>query len=343
MADYFKYIEQLSGRLESAKNIVIICHVNPDGDAVGSQLALYHFLLSKGKKASMISPNNLQDFLTWMDGVEEICIYTRNRKDCNEMIASADLVIMVDFNQSNRLGEAENAVLKSKAYKVIIDHHLDPGSFTDLMISDTSRCSTSELIHILVTGINKGHFVNRSYAEVIYVGIITDTGNFEHGSFTGETFRIIADLLDAGIDRERIYNLVFNNFSADRMKLKGLSLNERMVVLPELHTAYIVLSKSDLENYNYRKGDTEGFVNMPLSISGIRFSALLMEKKDHIKLSFRSKGTFPVNEFAQKYFSGGGHRNASGGEYRDTLDNTVSFFLAALDKESGSLRASEQK
>jgi phosphoesterase RecJ-like protein len=174
--------------------------------------------------------------------------------------------------------------------------------------------------------------MNRSYAEALYVGIITDTGNFEHGSYTSRTFRIVADLLDSGIKKETIINLIYNNFSSDRIRLQGFALNQRMVVLPEFRTAYIYLSKNDLKEYNHVKGDTEGFVNMPLSIKGINFSALFIEKDNFIKLSFRSKGKFPSNEFAFKYFSGGGHLNASGGEFSDTLENTIAYFLKVLEE-----------
>jgi phosphoesterase RecJ-like protein len=175
-----------------------------------------------------------------------------------------------------------------------------------------------------------GLVISRQYAEALYVGIITDTGNFEHGSYTSRTFRIVADLLESGLDKFRIMNLIYNNFSSDRIRLQGYALNKRMVVLPEYKTAYIFLTKDDLREYNHVKGDTEGFVNMPLSIKGIHFSALFIEKDGFIKISFRSKGQFPSNEFSSQYFNGGGHLNASGGEYYDTLDNTIAFFLKVL-------------
>ena len=313
---------------------MLVCHINPDGDAVGSQLALYHYLKSKGKNVEMISPNNLQEFLKWMDGVEKIKIFIKDRSGCKKIISLSDLIIMVDFNQSNRLGEAEDAVLASKAYKIIIDHHLDSNPFVDLIISDTTKCSTSELLHLLLTEINNGIFINNSYAEAVYVGIVTDTGNFEHGSYTGNTFRIIADLLDMGLDKERIFNLVFNNFTESRMRLKGFALNERMTILPDYRTSYIYLTKSDLKKFKYVKGDTEGFVNMPLSIKEIDISVLLVEKEGFVKLSFRSKGDFSVSDFAKKYFGGGGHKNAAGGEYFDSLGNTINYFLESLKTES---------
>lgn len=334
MFDLSKYTKELSKDLLQADNILLVCHINPDGDAVGSQLALYHYLISKGKNPGMISPNYLQKFLEWMDGVDKINVFIRDRKTCKDLIYKADLIIMVDFNQTNRLGEAEDYILKSKAKKVIIDHHLNSSSLADLIICDPSKCSTSELLYELISGINNGAFLNKAYSEAIYVGIITDTGNFEHGSYTGNTFRVIADLLETGIDKNSIYNLIFNNFSADRMRLQGFALNERMIILPEYHTAYIVLTREDLLRYNYNKGDTEGFVNLPLSINGVDFSALFIEKDGFIKLSFRSKGNFSVNEFAEKHFSGGGHLNAAGGEYYDSLETTIKYFLEVLKKNA---------
>jgi phosphoesterase RecJ-like protein len=181
-------------------------------------------------------------------------------------------------------------------------------------------------------------FDDKSYSEDIYVGIVTDTGNFEYGAYTGRTLRITADLLESGIDRGKILNVVYNNFSADRMRLLGLALNQRMTVLNEYRTAYIYLTKKDMSDFNHIKGDTEGFVNLPLSIKGINFSVLFVEKDNFVKLSFRSKGNFPVNEFASKYFSGGGHLNASGGEYYDTLENTIKYFMKVLDENQKLLK-----
>jgi bifunctional oligoribonuclease and PAP phosphatase NrnA len=332
--DLSQYTKELSKLFSSSDNILLISHINPDGDAIGSQLALYHFLKSKGRNVGMLTPNYLQEFLKWMDGAELINIFIRDRKLCRKLIKEADLIVLLDFNQPNRLGESEELVLASHAKKVIIDHHLDPAGFADLIISDPSKCSTSELVHELVSNINGVQFMNKRYAEALYVGIVTDTGNFEHGAYSSRTFRIVADLLDTGIEKVDILNLIYNNFSADRIRLQGFALNKRMVVIPECKTAYIYLSKNDLLEYKHVKGDTEGFVNMPLSIKGIYFSALFIEKDNFIKISFRSKGKFPSNEIASEYFSGGGHLNASGGEYTDSLENTIDYFLKVLKENT---------
>lgn len=327
MLNISKYTKLLTNFISPAENILLICHINPDGDAIGSMLAFYDYLLSTGKKARMISPNNLQEFLCWMKGTEQISIFTKNRNKSKKIIEESDLIIMFDFNHTNRLGEAEKYVLNSPSKKVIIDHHLNGEDFADLAISESSYCSTAELVYQLVRNLNGGVYLNEMFAEAIYVGIITDTGNFAYGTYTGNTLRIIADLLDFGLDKARIINLVYNTFSADRLRLQGFTLDQRMVILPEYNTAYIYLSKEDLDKYKYLKGDTDGFVNIPLAINGINFATLMMEKDGFIKLSFRSKGQFDVNKFAEKYFSGGGHKNASGGEYKDNLQNTIKHFV----------------
>lgn len=334
MINTAKYTKQLSQLIDSSDNILLICHINPDGDAVGSQLALYHYLRARSKNVSMMSPNYLQEFLKWMPGTDLINIFIKRRKECLALVEKADLIIMIDFNQPGRLGEAEKRVTNSKAKKVIIDHHLDPVEFADLIISDPSKCSTAELVYELVSLMDGKPFTDKIFSECVYVGIITDTGNFDHGAFTSKTFRIVADLMELGIDREQVMNVVYNNFSADRMRLLGLALNKRMVVLPELKTAYLYLTRQDLADYNHVKGDTEGFVNLPLSIKNIVFSVLFIEKENFVKISFRSKGNFPVNTFAAKYFSGGGHFNASGGEYYDSLENTIDYFIRVLKDNS---------
>ena len=334
MLDLSQYTKELSKLFSTSENILLVCHINPDGDAIGSLLALYHYLKLKGRNVSMIAPNNLQEFLKWLDGVDQINIFVHDRLKCKKLIEEADLIVLLDFNQPSRLGEAENYITSSTAPKVLIDHHLNPVNFASLIITDPSKCSTAELVNELIREIEGDQFINKSYAEALYVGIVTDTGNFEYGAYTGSTFRIVAEILDAGIEKNKILDLIYNNFSADRMRMQGFALNERMVVIPEYRTAYIVLSKNDLDRYNHVKGDTEGFVNLPLSIKGISFSTLFIEKDKFVKLSFRSKGDFPSNEFAAKYFSGGGHLNASGGEYTGSLEQAVAYFLRVLKEDN---------
>lgn len=330
MTDLSKYSKILSEQFLNSRNILLISHINPDGDSIGSQLALYHYLKTMDKCADMISPNNLQEFLKWMEGSDRINVFIRKREKCKHIIEKADLIIMVDFNQPDRLGEMEDLVTRSTAVKVIIDHHLNPRGFGNIEISDPDFSSTAELVHELITRINGVPFFSKPYSEALYVGIVTDTGNFEYGNYTGLTLRIVADLIERGVEKDKILNLIYNNFSENRLRLQGFALNERMVVLPEYKTAYIWLTKADLTAYKYVKGDTEGFVNLPLSIKGIIFAVFFVEKDGFVKLSFRSKGRFPTNEFASQFFSGGGHLNASGGEYRDTIENSIEYFLKVL-------------
>jgi bifunctional oligoribonuclease and PAP phosphatase NrnA len=335
--DLSKYTKELSKYFSTSENILLVCHINPDGDAIGSQIALYHYLISKGRNVKMLSPNNLQEFLMWLDGSEFINVYIRDRKKAQQIISEADLIVMLDFNQPGRLGEAENVIMSATAKKIIIDHHLGSADFADLFISDSSMSSTAELVYELIIQIEGEPFISISFAEALYVGIITDTGNFEHGSYTGRTLRIVADFIDAGIKKNEILNLIYNNFSSGRMMLLGYALNQKMTVLPEYKTAFISLSKDDLSRYQHEKGDTEGFVNLPLSIRGIVFSALFIEKENFVKISFRSIGSFPTNEFAAEYFSGGGHLNASGGEIYASLDDTITYFLKVLHENKWKL------
>ena len=330
MIDLGKYIKKLEESIASSDNILLVCHVNPDGDAIGSMLALYQFLSSRGKSVEMLSPNYLQDFLLWMQDADRINVFLRNRKKARRIIEAANLIIFLDFNQKSRMGEAERFLMMSGAFKILIDHHVDPQDFADMVISEPALCSTAELIHRLVISMNGASFSSPAYDEAVYVGIITDTGNFEHGTYTGDTMRIIAGLIDAGVDKGKVFDNVYNNFTVNRMRLQGLALHSRLTVIEGYPVAYIWLTKKDLELFGYSKGDTEGFVNMPLSVRGISVSALFVEKDGFIKVSLRSKGSFSVNDFAVKYFNGGGHVNAAGGEFYEPLDKTCIYFEKSI-------------
>jgi phosphoesterase RecJ-like protein len=209
---------------------------------------------------------------------------------------------------------------------IMVDHHPDPADLAEYSILDTKASSTAELVYRLICDLGGQDLVERAIAECLFVGIMTDTGCFSYNSSNPETYRIIAELLKKDIDKDRIYSLVYDNYSTDRMRLLGYSLKDKMVVLPELRTAYISLKKEDLRTYSHKTGDTEGFVNYPFTIRDIRISALFLEREDHIKISFRSKGNFRINKFAQKYFNGGGHMNAAGGEYFGSMEDTLSRF-----------------
>ncbi len=330
MPEFGKYTKELKKLIDEADHILLICHINPDGDAIGAMLAMRSWINSRGKDAGMLSPNALQKFLLWMNDVDRVVDFHHNPDTGSELINNADLIIMVDFNAASRMGKAEQLVISSKAKKVMIDHHPDPSAFADLVVSDVSRSSTSELVYFLVNGMEGSEFNNSDFITAVYVGIITDTGNFEHGYYTGDTMRIVGHLLDMGVDKERIFNHIFSNFSADRIRLKGFALHSRMVVHPELHTAYIWLTKEDLDRFHHVKGDTEGFANALLTMNGIVLSVLFIERTGFVKMSLRSKGRFNANELSRKCFNGGGHRNAAGGEMKGTIHEVVNHFENTL-------------
>ncbi len=325
-----KYIKELSEFLTASENISLVCHTNPDGDAIGSMLGLYHYLTQKGKDCHMVSPSPLPEFLLWIKGADEIIVYSDNREEAEKQFRKSDLLVMLDFNHPARLGRLKFIDDYSFERKILIDHHPGPEVKADLVISEPKFSSTAELVYDLITHIEGKDFIYKAFSDAIYVGMMTDTGNFSFGTYDGETLRIVSTMLDNGLKKGDITDLVYDNFTADRMRLKGFALSERMVVLPEFRTAYIYLSKEDLKRFNHKVGDTEGFVNMPLSIRNISVSVLFIEKDDHIKLSLRSKGDFSVNDFSRKYFKGGGHQNAAGGKSQLGLKESIKYFETLL-------------
>lgn len=325
-----KLTNKIIGYLSDNPCILLVTHINPDGDAIGSLLGLYHYFIQRGFKTHAIAPNNFPSFLRWLPGADKIVRFSREKEKASGMIEEADLFFNLDFNDPERLGKMNELVMRSDAVKILIDHHPDPKKFNHVEICETRVSSTAELIYLLLNQIETKPFLTREIAEALYTGIMTDTGCFSYNSSFGQTFRVTADLLESGIDKDRIFDRVYNNFSEERMKLTGFALNKKMVVLQKYHTAYIGLTRKELDQFNHIPGDTEGFVNMPLSIRGIRFSALFIEKKDHVKISFRSKGSFPVNRFAERHFKGGGHHNAAGGESAASLDETLQQFEVLL-------------
>jgi len=341
--EFGKYTKELKTLIDESDHILLICHINPDGDAIGAMLALRRWIMSGGKEADMISPNALQKFLLWMNDVDRIVDFHHNSAEGTRLIDEADLIIMVDFNATSRMGKAEPLVINSNARKVMIDHHPDPATFADLIISDVSRSSTSELVYFLVNGMEGSEFNDSEFITAVYVGIITDTGNFEHGYYTGDTMRTVGHLLDMGVDKERVFNHIFSNFSADRIRLKGFALHNRMVVHPDLHTAYVWLTREDLDSFNHVKGDTEGFANVLLTMNGIVLSVLFVERSGFVKMSLRSKGSFNANELSRKCFNGGGHRNAAGGEMKGTIQEVVTHFENTLPSFRTELEAAARE
>lgn len=325
-------VQQAKNWIDKSENIVIISHVNPDGDAIGSSLAMYHFLFSISKNVTVIVPDSIPPFLTWMSGSKEVLIYNKMKEEADEKLAKADLIMALDLNTINRVGRMADAVDLSPAKKILVDHHPNPGGFCQLVISHPEICSTAEMVFRLIC--RMGHFseINLPCAECIYVGMMTDTGAFTYNSNNTEVYVIIAELIKKGINKDAIYNNVYNTYSADRFRLMGLALNKKMKIYPEYKAALITLTNEEQTEYNFRKGDCEGFVNIPLSIDGIIFSAFFRQDDEKIRISFRSQGTFPVNKFSAENFNGGGHLNAAGGESLLSMEETIQKFESILPK-----------
>jgi phosphoesterase RecJ-like protein len=316
--------------LKDSCKIAILTHTNPDGDAIGSSIALALALRKKGFDAQVVIPDGLPDFLRWLPGIELSTTYAYKKEKATAIIHSADLIFCLDFNDPRRLNGIEELLKVSKAKKILLDHHQGPVIFTDLTISETWRGSVGEMVYLFLGEMFKGELLDRDIATCLYVAIMTDTGNFTYASSYPEIFHVVGELLKYGIEKDRIYSKVYDAFSEDRMRLQGYCMQEKMVVLPQYHTAYISLTDAELRRFNHRKGDTEGFVNIPFGIKGVLFSALFIEKKDLIRVSFRSRGSFPVNKVAAEHYRGGGHINASGGDSLLSMEDTLAEFESLL-------------
>jgi phosphoesterase RecJ-like protein len=324
--------------LATKPRILITTHANPDGDAIGSMLGLYLALKKEGYTVSAISPNEYPDFLSWMPGNEEVKDFTKNRSHARMLIREADVIFHLDYNEIKRSGEMAESLAASPAFKVMIDHHPNPQLETNLSISRTEASSTAELIYEFLSELFPQPF-NKEICECIYTGIMTDTGCFSYSSSRPRLFEIVSKLLEFGIAKDDISRNVFDNYSESRMRLLGYCLNEKMQVLPQYNTAFMSLSLEEQLRFNFTTGDSEGFVNYPLSIKGIRFTALFVERKDRVKISFRSRGSFPANAFSKEHFGGGGHLNAAGGESFLSLSETIQKFLALLPNYSEMLNS----
>ena len=323
-------ITKVKKAIDNVDKIVIVAHVGPDGDAVGSSLALWHYLMTIDKEPVVIVPNSFPAFLAWMPGAECILDYEHSKEISDEMIASAELIFTLDFNTASRMGDMADAILNAKVDKILVDHHLHPDTYAKVKISYPEISSTSEIIFRLICRMGDFTMINLACAECIYTGMMTDTGSFTYNSNNHEIYTIIAELVKIGIDKDDIYKKIFNTYSVDRIRLMGYCLFHKMKVYHEYRTALITLTLKELSQFNYVNGDSEGFVNIPLSIAGIDFSVFMREDTDKIKISFRSQGTFPSNKVAADLFNGGGHLNASGGESYSSLDEAVKKFEDAL-------------
>lgn len=323
-------IERVKQQLAVSRKIVIVTHHKPDGDAMGASLALNDYLKSNRHNVSVIVPSDYPDFLKWLPGDDGVVNFEKSVSKAESLIADAEIIFVLDFNEPGRVENMEPALRKSGAFKIMIDHHLKPDSFCNLTFSYTEASSTCELVYRFVKAIDDGYKLTLAFSENIYVGIMTDTGSFRFSSTTGDVHRIIADLLDAGVKPHHIHEAVYDNFSFNRTRFLGYCLSEKLTVLNDFNTAYIAVSKKELDQYQHQTGDTEGIVNYALGIKGMRMAAFFSEQENMVKISFRSKGSFSVRELAAQHFSGGGHTNAAGGKSHLTLDQTITKFIDLL-------------
>lgn len=321
-------ITRIKELLSQPRQIIITTHRNPDGDAMGSSLGLFHYLVQKGHNVTVVIPNEFPAFLKWLPGSESVMDYSVNVDKTVALVKEAEIIFCLDFNVLHRIEDLGKEVGEAKAFKITIDHHPQPEFFADITFSDVKASSTCEMIVEFIH--SSGDEINGSSANCLYTGIMTDTGSFRYPSTTSKTHQRTADLINAGANNGRIHDLVYDNNSISRLKLLGYCLSEKMQIIEGYQTAVISLSQEELNRFNHQKGDSEGIVNYPLSIKGIRFSAFMVERDGEIKISFRSKGGFSVNEFSRKNFSGGGHFNAAGGSSKLSLEETVSKFIGTL-------------
>ena len=323
-------IKKVKALLSKPKNIVIVTHWSPDGDAMGSSLGLYNYLLLKKHKVQVVTPNDYPDFLNWLPGNKKVINFSADAKAATLKVAKADFIFCLDFNSLKRIDLLGQEVAKSDVPKMIIDHHLQPEDFADFLLHDVKASSTCELIYDFIELLGDKKKITKEVADCLYTGIMTDTGSFRYPSTTARTHTVVAELIKAGAENGAIHRLVYDNNTENRLKLLGYCLSEKLNVIEEYSAAYFYLDQHDLEKFNYKKGDTEGIVNCPLSIKSVQFSAFFVERDGIIKISFRSKGKFDVNKFARDHFNGGGHANAAGGMSNLSIKETIAKFIEVL-------------
>lgn len=324
-------IKDIKQLLSTPKNIVIVPHKNPDGDAIGSTLGLYHYLIKTNHNAQVITPNDYPKFLKWMPAENSILRYDSQTKECNDLVNKADIIFTLDFNAFHRTGPMESVLSESEGLKIMIDHHQAPDDYATYMFSDVNMSSTCEMIYHFINMLGDIDLIDADVSTCLYAGIMTDTGSFRFSSTTSTTHKIVADLIERGANNSQIHNNVYDTNSLNRLQLLGTAL-ENLKVIPESRAAYITLSQEELNRNNYTKGDTEGVVNYGLSLEGIVLAAIFIEDKQEgiIKISLRSKGDFSVNEMSRAHFNGGGHTNAAGGKSYLSLKDTVVKFISIL-------------
>ncbi|MBO0934388.1 DHH family phosphoesterase [Fibrella aquatilis] len=324
-------IEAIGELLRHPHRIIITTHQNPDADAMGSSLGLAGYLRQKGHSVQVITPTAYPQNLYWMPGNDGVIAFEeKNRTQVEQLINEADTIFCLDFSDLDRIRDMAPIVRQAAARKVMIDHHLEPEAFADLAYWDPTAASTTQLIYQLITALHEGDLVNTDVAACLYAGLMTDTGSFRHSNTTPAVHRMAAELLERGIDVSSIHRAIFDGVSIDKLRLLGYVLNEKLRVLPEYQFAYITLSADELRQYRSKTGDTEGLVNYALSVEGVRAAAILIDRGDEIRLSFRSVGSFSVRDLVSTHFNGGGHKNAAGGRSKLPLAEVEAKLLSLL-------------
>jgi phosphoesterase RecJ-like protein len=327
-------IQAFKRLVDLPRSVVVVTHFKPDADALGSSLGLAGYLRKKGHRVTVVTPSDYPSFLAWMPGNAEVIAVSKDDprplQAANAAIQSADVIFCLDFSNLKRTEDLAESIRSAKATKVLIDHHLEPEKFADFEQWNVTSASTAGLVFQLITELGEQHLIDAGIANCLYAGLMTDTGGFRHSNTTRQEFMIASELVGHGADPSRVAKLIYDNNSLERLRLTGFVLGQKLQVLPEYRTAYMVLSADELRQFGSQTGDTEGLVNYGLSISNIRLSVLLYERKTEIKYSFRSLGDFSVNELARKHFEGGGHKNAAGGTFKGSLDHALKKFLDLL-------------
>lgn len=325
-----KQVKEVKVLLAKPKSIVIVTHWSPDGDAMGSSLGLYNYLIKKNHKVNVITPNDYPEFLHWLPGNNKVIDFSKKASTAKKIVANAEIIFCLDFNSLKRIDKLGDEIAKSTAIKFIIDHHLQPEGFANYMLHTVNVSSTCELVYDFICLMSDKKMLDKNIGNCLYTGIMTDTGSFRFPSTSAKTHLVVADLMKHGAENAEIHNRIYDDSTEDKIKLLGFSLGEKLTVLKEYNTAFFSLTDKELKKYNYKKGDTEGVVNYALSIKGIKFAAFFVERDGIIKTSFRSKGSFNVNLFSRNHFNGGGHTNAAGGMSTQSMKETIKQFVSLL-------------
>lgn len=334
-----KSMKEIAKLLANKSKIFISTHKSPDGDAIGSSLALYLYLKKQGHEVYVSIPDDAPAFLHWMPGFQDLINYKRNKSEFEEKLGLCSVLFALDYNRFNRTGDELGDLLSNSVNsKIMIDHHQEPDQNMDFMVWDTAASSTAQLVYDFICYLHGKEEISKEIGDNLYTGIMTDTGSFRFKSCTSHTMRIVADLLDIGVDGNNIHQLVYDQNSIDRLRLMGYAL-EKIKMIDNCHTAYISLSRKELNSFNYKSGDTEGLVNKALSVVGVKVAALITEKEGLIRLSFRSSAQFSVNEFSKKYFNGGGHYHAAGGNYQGSIKDACILFEEMIKKHQDELES----